>query len=310
MEGSQGVKKFICWCLRTRNPKKRFLVRFFLKYRISKEFYKEMGYKLDLQNPETLNEKLQWFKMYVRDPIITLCADKYAVRKYVREKIGESHLVPLYGVYSSIQAIELDSLPEQFVLKPNHESGRVIICKDKNKMNWIKEADKMNNWLHENYYYWTAEWGYKNISPKIICEKLLSGEIIDYKFFCFKGMPVLAQINQKKDDGCSYRSGFFDLSFQQLSSVKKINWRNLIEKEPFQKPNQWEDMIKLARILSADFPFVRVDLYDLNGHIYFGELTFTPENGMGRDYPAGWDEKMGELFDLSAFNPKYVIQKS
>lgn len=307
MEGSKGLKKVVQWCRRTRNPKKRFIIHFFLRRRIEKEFRKEMGYPLNLEHPVTLNEKLQWFKMYVRDPLITRCADKYAVREYVREKIGEAHLVPLYGAYSSVQEINLASLPDQFVLKPNHESGRVIICRDKKEINWTHAADVMDDWLHENYYYWTAEWGYKNIPPKIICEKLLLGEIIDFRFFCFKGAPILVKITGKRNDEGYYRTGFYNLNFESILDYQKINPFNLIRESPFYKPEHWEEMIAIARILSADFPFVRVDLYNLEGKVYFSELTFTPENGMERDYPFDWDKKMGDMFDLTALNPMYVL---
>lgn len=307
MDGSKGIKGWIHWCFRTRNLKKRFVIHFFLKHRIQTEFKKEMGYRPDLLHPKTLNEKLQWFKLYVRDPKVTLCADKYAVRDYVEHKIGKTYLVPLYGIYTAVKEIDLDKLPDQFVLKSNHASGQVIICQDKKRMNWVREADKMDNWLHENYYYRTAEWGYKNIPPKIICEKLLSGEIFDYRFFCFHGCPVIVKITGKQMDGYHYRTGFYDLDFQLIMDESKISERNQIRTEPFQKPKHWEDMIRVARILSEDFPFVRVDLYNLDGKIYFSELTFTPENGMERDYPEGWDEKMGELFDWSAFDPRYVL---
>lgn len=306
MEGSRGIDKFIHWCRRTRNLKKRFIIHFFLRQRIEKEFRKEMGYPLNLEHPVTLNEKLQWFKMYVRDPLITRCADKYAVRDCVREKIGEEHLVPLYGVYSSVQEINLDDLPDQFVLKPNHESGRVIICHDKKGINWIRAADMMDNWLHENYYYWTAEWGYKNIPPKIICEKLLTGSVIDYKFYSFKGHPVFLQIIENSGQKY-YRSGFYDVDFCRIPGEDDTHPRNSILQHPFQRPENWMEMISIAEKLAEDFPFVRVDLYDINGHIYFGELTFTPMNGMAAGYPDGWDKKMGDLFDLTAFKPEYVL---
>lgn len=309
MNGSQGLGRFWHWCSRTRNYKKRFMIHFFLKKRIENEFYKEMGYRLDLSHPRTLNEKLQWFKMYVRDPMITLCADKYAVRGYVAKKIGKQYLVPLYGVYSSIREIDLKKLPEQFVLKPNHSSNRVIICRDKSAMDWVEEADKMDNWLHENYYYWTAEWGYKNIPPKIICEKFLSDEIIDYRFFCFQGNPVLVKLTGKEKDGFHYRTGFFDPDFRTIPLNEQNNERNIIASKPFQQPPHWDTMIAISRELSREFPFVRVDLYNLEGKIYFSELTFTPENGMEKDYPEGWDQKMGDMFDLSVFDSRYVLKE-
>lgn len=133
MQGSKGIRRILNWCGRKRNLKRRLEIKYCLPRMLKRQFYRNMGYKLDLDDPKTLNEKLQWFKVHVRDPKITTCADKYAVRDYVAEKIGEQYLVPLYGVYDSIEEIDVSQLPEQFVLKPNHESGRVIICRIKRK---------------------------------------------------------------------------------------------------------------------------------------------------------------------------------
>lgn len=167
-------------------------------------------------------------------------------------------------------------------------------------MNWIDEADKMELWLRENYYYRLGEWGYKNISPKIMCEKLLQGEIIDYKFFCFSGKPILVRGISDRANG-HYHSTWWDLDFNIISSD--------LEGIQLPKPKHWDEMIKIAGKLSEDFPFVRVDLYDIEGKVYFGELTFTPNNGMDQDIPDGWDKKMGALFDLKAYDPKFIIHK-
>lgn len=300
MQGSKGIRHVINWCRRKRHFKRRLEIKYCLPQLLKRQFYRNMGYKLDLDDPKTLNEKLQWVKVHVRDPRITMCADKYAVRDYVAEKIGEQYLVPLYGVYDSIEKIDIAQLPEQFVLKPNHESGRVIICRNKEKMDWVKTADTLNNWLHENYYYEWGEWGYKNIPPKIICEKLLAADIIDYRFFCFQGSPVLAKVTH--DRGHSSRKAFLNLDFQSASMEDRESKNSL-----FQKPKQWNQMIQIAQCLSSEFPFVRVDLYEVAGAIYFGELTFTPANGMDSEIPDGWDLKMGKLFHLEAFNPQYII---
>lgn len=138
MQGSTGIRGIINWCRRKRHLKRRLEIKYCLTRMLKRQFYRNMGYELNLNDPKTLNEKLQWFKVYVRDPRITMCADKYVVRNYVEEKIGKQYLVPLYGVYNSIEEIDIESLPEQFVLKPNHESGRVIICRDKKGMDWKK----------------------------------------------------------------------------------------------------------------------------------------------------------------------------
>lgn len=254
-----------------------------------------MGYWPSLEEPKTFNEKLQWFKLYVRDPVIPKCADKYLVRDYVAQKIGEQYLVPLWGVFDSVNEIDLDKLPNQFVLKPNHASGEVIVCHDKNQIDWDAEKRKMTQWLKQNYYYQTGEWGYKDIPPKILCEKLLHGEIVDYKFFCFQGVPALvwAMGNREADH---VDVGNYDLDFHLLEISG-----NKCYVETLKKPKHWEEMIQIAKILSADFPFVRVDLYDLEGKVYFGELTFTPANGMGHYFSEKWDIKLGHLYDIQPF---------
>ena len=307
MKGSTGVRQVINWCKRKRHFKRRMEIQYLFKRMLKRQFRRNLGYVPDFEHPKTLNEKLQWFKMHVRDPRITMCADKYAVRSYVAEKIGGQYLVPLYGVYDSIEEIDIASLPEQFVLKPNHESGRVIICRNKKEMDWVKTADTLNNWLHENYYYEWGEWGYKNIPPKIICEKLLAADIIDYKFFCFGGEVVLVDIIGNRKSGGLYDDFFVDLDFK-LIAVGEQSGEKTAEDKILKKPEQWEEMLEIAQVLSEDFPFVRVDLYDVNGSIYFGELTFTPANGMDSKIPDGWDLRMGQLLHLEAFNPQYIIR--
>ena len=157
----------------------------------------------------------------------------------------------------------------------------------------------MKNWLRENYYYQTGEWQYKNISPKILCEKLLHGEIIDYKFFCFGGEPVLVQIIGNRVNG-AYDLCNYDLKFNFISNGEDGDF-----KKHLKKPEHWDKMIALSKILSKDFPFVRVDLYDLEGKVYFGELTFTPADGMGVHLPPRWDKKLGDLYDLAPFQEEF-----
>lgn len=295
MKGSTGVRQVINWCRRKRHFKRRMEIKYLFRRMVKRQFRRNLGYVPDFDHPQTLNEKLQWFKMHVRDSKITMCADKYAVREYVKEKIGEQYLVPLYGVYDSIQEINIDQLPEQFVLKPNHESGRVLICRNKKDINWTKAADTLNRWLHENFYYEWGEWQYKDIPPKIICEKLLTENIIDYKFFCFKGNPVMAKIIGNRKDG-DYDLCSVDLDFNFITGKDPEFYKEQ------GKPKHWNEMIRLAKVLSEDFPFVRVDLYDVKGKVYFGELTFTPANGMDSNLSTEWDKKMGDLYDLSVYD--------
>lgn len=302
MKGSTGLTALAYRWLIHRHYKSRLLVKWNLKGMIQRKFYKKLGYKLNLEEPTTFNEKIQWFKFYVRDPRTTRCADKYAVREYVAEKIGGGHLAPLLGVYDSVDEIDISRLPKEFVFKPNHESGRVILCHDKDKMDWRKQADVMKNWLRENYYYQTGEWQYKYIPPKILCEKMLHGDIIDYRFYCFKGKPVIVRATY--DAAHTMRKANFDLNFQVIPDKNNYNRPDIWSL--FTKPNQWEGMIQIAEILSKDFPFVRVDLYDVQGRIYFGELTFSPSDGMETFWPKEWDEKLGKLYDVWAWRKQNV----
>lgn len=295
MEGSTGFRKFAYRWLIRQHYKRRILIRLCPKRTLERKFKQKLGYKPNLENPRTFNEKVSWFKLYVRDPRTTRCADKYAVREYVAEKIGEEHLVPLLGVYDSVEEIDVSKLPKEFVFKPNHESGRVILCHDKDAIDWRKQADVMKNWLRENYYYQTGEWQYKDIPPKILCEKMLHGDIIDYKFFCFKGVPFIADVIGNRQLNGQYDEFFMNLDFETISRGKGLYYN-------VKKPEHWEEMIRIAKVLSVDFPFVRVDLYDLEGKVYFGELTFTPADGMNAYLPWELDKKLGDLYDIHGWS--------
>lgn len=266
---------------------------------LRKQFKKHIGYELNLDKPCTFNEKIQWLKCYYRDPIMTQCADKFAVREIIAKIIGEDYLTHLYGVYDSVDDIELDKLPNSFVLKPTHSSGRVIICTDKSKMNWKDEFAKLRKWMKRNYYYQNGEWVYKDIKPKIVCEKYLTGDMIDYKFMCFYGEPKLMFTCSERNKGLKVT--FFDLQFNKLPFIRKYPASDKVE-----KPKHFSDMIALSRKLAKEFPFVRVDFYENCGKIYFGELTFFPGNGMEWFEPIEWDKKIGDLLDLGKLNKAYI----
>ena len=274
-------------------------MNFFYEINLRRKFKKRVGYELNLDNPKTYNEKLQWMKARYRDPLITRCADKVAVRSYIAEKIGEEYLAPVYGVYDAVDAIDLDALPNEFVFKSNHASGHVILCKDKSKMDWPKEFWKMKKWLLTNYFYTSGESYYRAIKPKIICEKLHPGEIIDYKFVCFNRKPQY--LYACSDRGKGTKINFLDLEFKPLPFRKKE-----LPKDNLKKPDNFEKMVELAGILAQDFPFVRVDFYDIEGKIYFGELTFCPGGGLNPFVPPEWDLKIGEMIDLSLAKKEYV----
>ena len=272
---------------------RRIRIKYFYKYTIKKDFYKNNGYKLNLDNPRSFNEKLQWLKYYYRDDIMEKCSDKVAARGIIADFVGEKYLVPLYGVYDSFEEIDFTKLPEQFVLKPSHSSGRVVICKDKKQFDMDDARNKFAVWLKENYYYQNGEWVYKNIVPHIVCEQLLGGEIIDYKFMCFHGEPYIMFTCTERE--VALKVTFFDMDFNRLPFIRKYISSN----KHIEKPQNWELMIELSRLLSKRFPFTRVDFYENNGKLFVGELTFFPGNGMEWFEPIEWDYKIGEKLDLT-----------
>ncbi|SNU03307.1 TupA-like ATPgrasp [Prevotellaceae bacterium MN60] len=257
----------------------------------------KMSYKLDLDNPQTYNEKLQWLKLFDRQPIYTTMVDKYAVKKYVAEIIGEKHIIPTIGVWERPEDIEWDKLPNQFVLKCTHDSGGLVICRDKETLDKKAAIKKLNKSLHNNYYMAGREWPYKNVHRRILAEKFMSdefGDLRDYKFFCFNGEPKMMFLLKERSKKA--RLNFYDLDFNKLPFERGYpNFDDEVE-----KPKGWDEMIKLARMLSKNIPQVRVDFYDINGEIYFGELTFSPGSGFETFYPEEWDKTIGEWIKLPA----------
>lgn len=269
-----------------------------LKYdyinKMKRDFKKVLGYPLNLESPKTFNEKIQWLKVNYRDPILTAYTDKFKVRELVKEKIGSKYLIEQYGVYKEVDEININSLPEQFVLKPNNGAGKVIICSDKRNHNWEKEFKKIKKWLKENYYYVNGEWQYKDIDPVIICEKLLQEDIIDYKIFCFNGIPKFIQVISNRE-GSNYHSNYYDLDWN-LMDIDRIDHGQ--SQTDIKKPECLKEMLDISERLSDIFPFVRVDLYEINGKVYFGETTFTPSNGLIKFHPEKYDEVFGEYLKL------------
>lgn len=269
-------------------------VKYFYHTSLKLRFRKRLQYNLDLKNPQTFCEKLQWLKLNYHNPKMVHYTDKYEVRKHIKKKIGDDILIEIYGVYNNVEEINLDDLPDQFVLKPNHSSGRVIICKDKSKMNWKKEFKKMRRWLKENFYYETGEWQYKEIKPKIICEKLLQEDITDYKIFCFNGVPKFTQIINNRD-GSEYQSSFYDIEWNKMSVTRS---GHKVPKYEIPEPINYGRMLEISRIISKDFPFVRMDFYEVDGKLYFGETTFSPGNGMIKFEPQSYDLLFGSYIKL------------
>lgn len=266
---------------------------------IEKMFKATMDYPLNLENPKSFNEKLQWLKLYDRNPLYTKLVDKYKVREYISEKIGEDYLIPLLGVWDDPEEIDFDSLPNKFVLKCNHNSGLgMCICTDKSKIDIKKVKNELKSGLAQNYYLNGREWPYKNVSRKIICEKYMTDEtgknLRDYKFYCFDGKPKIVGIYQDRNSDKETTGDFFDMNFEWVDL--RFGMPNALNKP--QKPQKFQEMIKIAEILSEGMPEVRVDLYISNNKIYFGELTFFDGGGFDKIEPPEWDYKLGSWIKL------------
>src|SRR5699024_15490 len=264
-----------------------------------KIFYSaRMDRKLDLDNPITFNEKIQWLKLYDRKPEYPKLVDKYLVRNYVKDTIGEEYLIPLLGVWNSFDEIDFSKLPNQFVLKTTHDSGGVFICKDKSKFNFEEAKQLINKSLSRNYFYRFREWVYKDVTPRIIAEKFMvkndGNGLDDYKFFCFNGEVKAMFVATERSTNVKF--DFFDPDFNRLPLKQHYPNSN----KNLKKPKNLNDMLEIAKILSKDMPHVRVDLYNDNGKIYFGEMTFYHFSGARKFEPEKYDEIFGSWIDLSS----------
>lgn len=254
-----------------------------------------MGRRLDLENPTRFNEKIQWLKLNDHRPIYTSMADKVAMRRFVEDRLGPGYTVPLIGVYESFDEIDFQSLPAQFVMKTSHDSGSYIICKDKGSFD-LKSARKvMTRSLHRNYYRTTREWQYKDIPHRIVIERFMAnGEnpLTDYKFFCFNGKCEFLYIMPEAVHGSLQT--ILDCNFNRLPFTMEDKPSNIMPK----KPDCLGRMIEIAQELSHNVPFLRVDMYLVNGEVYVGELTFYHYGGYIPFCPDEWDVKLGGLIHL------------
>ncbi|WP_270238251.1 ATP-grasp fold amidoligase family protein [Clostridium perfringens] len=273
-----------------------------------------IGENLNLKKPQGFNEKLQWLKLYDRNPEYTNMVDKYEAKKYVAKKIGDSYIIPTLGIWDKFEDIDFDNLPNQFVLKCTHDSGGVIICHDKKDFDIENARKKINSKLRKNFYYSGREWPYKNIKPRIIAEKLMinnsicksnnveaqeisqeyNNELLDYKFMCFDGKVKCSFVCSERFSSDGLKVTFFDkdwniLEFERHYPKSKIQ---------IPKPSKYYDMIKIAEKLSKGIPFVRVDLYESNEKVYFGELTFYPGSGFEEFSPKSADINLGSWIKL------------
>ena len=259
------------------------------------------GERLNLENPQTFTEKLNWLKLYNRNPEYTQLVDKYEVKKVVADIIGEEHIVPTLGVWDKFDDIDFDKLPNQFVLKCTHDSGGLIICKDKSKLDIEKARKKINNCLNHSFYWGMREWQYKDVKPRIIAESYLvdknakiPGDLNDYKFYCFNGEPKYCEVISGRYS--DKRIDFFDLDWKH----EEFNFEGyeFAEEQP-QKPKPFKEMVEIVGKLCKDKPYSRIDLYVVEDKIFFGEITFFPAAGLKGFIPAEWNYKLGSYISLS-----------
>lgn len=265
-----------------------------------KMFYKiKTGHELDLDNPKTYTEKLQWIKLYDRRPEYTMMQDKYAIRKFIKETIGEEYLIPLLGVWDCADDIDFDSLPDQFVLKCNHDCASVMICREKSTFDTVEARKHLRTCLQKNYYPDGREWAYKDIKPKIIAEKYMQNgdekTLTDYKFFCFSGTARMVLLASGQAHTPERRLNFYDIDFNLLP-IRRGEMPS--SENTVSKPDGFDDLVILAEKLSAGIPFVRVDFYLVEGHPYFGEVAFYPSGGMAEFKPREWEERVGDWIIL------------
>lgn len=263
-----------------------------------KRYYKmKSGKNLNLEKPITFSEKQQYYKLQSNDELKKMCADKYLVRNYIIENGYESLLNEIYAIYEEIDQLKIEKLPNEFVLKATHGSGFNLIIKDKNEINWFMWKKIMKSWLRQNIYWSGRETVYKNPKPLLIAEKYLedeSGDLKDYKFYCFNGSARFMQLEIGRSTNRNIRN-FYDVNWNLLPFGKGIPHREDVN---ITRPHAFEEMIKIAEKLSKPFSFVRVDLYQVNNKVFFGELTFFPAGGAPDFIPSEYDEIVGKMWSL------------
>lgn len=251
----------------------------------------------NLRTPKTYNEKLNWLKLHNHTPLYTTLVDKYEVKNYVSKIIGEEYIIPTIGVWNCFDDIDFESLPNQFVLKCTHDSEGLVVVHDKEHFDKITAREKINAALKQNFYFIGREWPYKNVKPRIIAEKYMEdnrdGELRDYKFFCFDGEPKIMYIASDRNSG-HVKFDYYDMNFNHVDLMQK--YPNALE--PLRKPDTFNKMIRLSKALSKGFPHVRVDWYEVNGRLYFGELTFYHFSGFVPFNPPAWDKIFGDWLKL------------
>ena len=257
-----------------------------------------IGTELNLEHPKTFSEKLQWLKLYDRNPEYTKMVDKYEAKKYVAGIIGEEYIIPTLAVYNNTSEIDLDALPDKFVLKCTHDSGSVAICKDKKTFQKREAFAMLEKGLSKNYFWQNREWPYKNVKPRIIAETYMEDietqELRDYKFFCFSGEVKYCQVISGRHSAMCI--DFFDHDWNHQPFHGLIY--HPFAEEAIERPKQLEKMWQAAAMLAKDKAFSRIDFYEVGDNVYFGEITFFPASGFGGFYPDEWNLKFGEWLHL------------
>lgn len=282
---SLAVRKFFTWI-----PSDKFLK---IQYRIM------MGKPLNLDNPKTFNEKLQWLKINDKQPRYTSMVDKYEAKEYASQIIGDEYIIPTLGVWDKFSDIDFDKLPNRFVLKCTHDSGGLVICKDKSKLDFVAANKKINKCMRRNFYDANREWPYKNVKPRIIAEKYIAvdgDDLPDYKVHCFNGEPKFVLVCRDRFSTGGLTEDFYDTNWN-LMDVKRPHIPH--GKTPMDRPPQLEEILELSKKLAKDTLFLRVDFYIIEGKVYFGELTFFPASGHGKFEPEEYDKTIGDWISLN-----------
>lgn len=299
--------KFICRCLLFLFNRKVFWRSIPAELYLKVKYYYILERKLNLKDPKDFNEKLQWLKIYNKNHKLTTLVDKYAVRTYVKDTIGEDYSIPLVGgPWQSVDQIDLDQLPESFVLKCTHDSGSTIVCKDKKDFDFQAAKKKLATCLKENYYWPSREWPYKNVPPQIIVEKYTVDEsgcdLKDYKFMVFNGEVKCLFVCSERATG-SLKVTFYDTDWNLMPFIRKYPNSS----KPIPRPKQLEEMIGLAKKLAGDLPFARIDFYLANEKICFSEITLFPGGGFEAFTPESWDRTLGSWLRLPEKYSKEVF---
>lgn len=266
---------------------------------LKKVFPKYMGYPLDLENPKTFSEKLQWLKVNYREPIQTVMVDKYEAKLFIAHRVGDQYIIPTLAVWDSVEDIDIDALPNQFVLKCTHDSGGIVICKDKSSFDFEAAKAKLSASLHRDYSRIAREWPYKDVPRRIIAEEYLSelgsNEILDYKMYSFHGEPKLTVVCSNRFSKTGTRMNFYDIDWEPMG-IHFGHYPPLSTEFPL--PVTYDEMKRLTAELSKDCPFLRVDFYEIKGRLYIGELTFFPGAGFEKFRPMSKDYELGEWLHL------------